>query len=113
MEGFSMRKNTINSQDYQADRGRPSFDDLPQLVSDLRDEISDLKEAFTLILKHYKPHSDFMDVEEVINYIPGIKDKMGIYYLVKTKGLPAKKLGKKLYFDKSEVDEYLKNNKEK
>jgi len=107
-----MRENTKNSGDYQRQQDTPKFEDLPQLMADLRADMADLKEAFKLIYQNYQPHSDFLDVEQLIEYIPGIKDKTGVYYLVKHKGLPAKKLGKKLYFDKTKVDEYLRNGEE-
>ena len=58
-----MSKFTKKVPENQREQGRPAFEDLPELVQELRADISDLMEAFTAVSRHWRPYQQTMDMD--------------------------------------------------
>lgn len=90
-----------------------TFEQLPQLMVELRKEVTILKEL--LINKNQVNESsvieEFLTVEETAKFLN--LSVPTIYSKVSKRELPALKQGKKLHFLKSELFEYLKRGRKK
>lgn len=90
-----------------------TFNDLPTAVSNLTKEVSELK--CLLIEKQEQPSTkqteQWLDLNELIQYDPEKRTKPTWYSKISRNEVPHYKRGKKVYFLKSEIDEWLKQGK--
>ena len=85
---------------------RITFDNLPQAVAELQDQIEELK---TLMENHttYGGFSPWMDVEELCEYLPGHPAKCTIYGWCAHNNIPHHMCGKSLCFYRPEIDRWM------
>jgi len=92
-----------------------SFDQMPQVVSELKQEISGLKTLIHTLIKTSadEPKDGWMNIEEFRAYHPDHPAKPIICEWVGKKLIPVHKDGKKLRFRRSEIDEWLNGGRAK
>lgn len=92
---------------------RLTFDQIPQLVSDLKDQISDLAQQVAALTAAStgEPQDHWMNLAEFCAYHPDHPAKPTVYEWVSLKKVPVHKDGKKLRFLKSEIDQWLGNGR--
>ena len=64
-----------------------------------------LEEVFEPLLKNLKPERDLVDLTEITKYLN--LSKSHIYKLSSNGEIPYRKFGKRLYFSKKEIDEWI------
>lgn len=92
-----------------------TFDQLPKAVTMLTKEVSELK---SLLLEKQEQTSTvrpehWFDLNDLIKYDPEKRTKPTWYSKISRGEVPYHKRGKKVYFLKSEIDEWLKAGKRK
>lgn len=90
-----------------------TFNDLPQAISQLQEDMAILKK---FILDKYNEQIEtdrWFDLEELCNYLPDKPTKQTVYRWVHLKAIPFHKGIKKLRFLKSEIDIWLKSARHK
>jgi excisionase family DNA binding protein len=99
------------------DNKEMSFDRLPEAVSYVIEKIEKIEQAVACLLdksEHPNPPIDkWMNVNELIDYLPDKPAKPTVYSWVWERKIPHHKGGKKLRFLKSEIDEWLSSGKRK
>lgn len=89
-----------------------TFNDLPTAVTRLTNEVSELK---SLLLKKAEAPTEqpeqWLDLNDLIQYDPEKRTKPTWYSKISRNEVPHYKRGKKVYFLKSEIDEWLKQGK--
>ncbi len=92
-----------------------TFDQMPQMVSELKQEISGLKTLIRNLIDVASPASEdrWMNIDELRAYHPDHPARPTIYEWVGKKLVPVHKDGKKLRFLKSEIDEWLNGGRAK
>ena len=90
-----------------------SFEQLPQAVSDLKEEVSGLKDLInTLIHRTPAENADqWMNIDQLRAYHPDRPARSTIYDWVCQNRIPVHKDGKKLRFLRSEIDQWLSGGK--
>ena len=92
-----------------------TFDQLPQAVTKLTNEVSELKRL--LIEKQEqtptKQPDQWFNLNELIKYDPAKRTKATWYSIVSRGKVPYHKNGKSLVFLKSEINEWLKTGRRK
>lgn len=91
-----------------------SFERLPyevvrirHLVEETKAEITQLREELSAV-----PKKDLVfSLNEVCNYLPGKPSRQTVYGYTSKKIIPHHKMGKRLIFFQSELDQWLKNGK--
>ena len=92
-----------------------TFNELPGAVAALIDKVDDLKE---LILSHKEEGSQviedkWFDLDHLIAYLPEHPAKSTVYGWVCDNLIPYSKTGKRLRFQKSQIDAWLSQNAHK
>lgn len=92
-----------------------TFDQLPNEVSALRREISELK-SLILSMKpatEKEPLPEYLDIDELREYLPSKPARQTVYGLVSAKQIPFHKFNGKLFFNRQEVDAWLATKRHK
>ena len=90
-----------------------SFEQLPQAVAMLIEEVKGLK-TFLTVTKSELPEADkWFNLQELCEYLPDRPARQTVYGWVGQRLIPYHKKGKKLQFLKSEIDTWLKADKRK
>ena len=92
-----------------------SFDQMPTVVSELKQEISGLKTLVRTLIDATgaAPKDAWMNIDELRAYHPDHPARPTIYEWVGKKAIPVHKDGKKLRFLRSEIDEWLNGGRAK
>ncbi len=89
--------------------GRPTFDQLPAVVSQLMKEVKEIK-GLLYDLKEgnsNKNVSEWMTLDQLVEYDPEQRKKSTWYKMVSENKVPYHKRGKRLLFLKSEINQWL------
>lgn len=89
-----------------------TFEKLPMIVSQLRDEIVNLKKF--LIEKKWDQDQDsvhWLNLTELCEYLPDKPSKATVYSWIHNRSIPHHKGPKKLRFLRAEIDTWLKEGK--
>jgi len=85
-----------------------TFENLPQAVKELHDKID-----YLLGARQEKPESDyFMEMDQLLQYLPDHPARQTVYQWIWKRSIPYEKHGKRLYFRKSAIDQWLANGRE-
>ncbi|MCR5696413.1 MAG: helix-turn-helix domain-containing protein [Marinilabiliaceae bacterium] len=96
------------------DLQNPTFEQLPQAVSMLINEVKELKELLRNINNTPTEPSDrWFDMKELSAYLPDHPARQTVYGWISRHAIPYHKKGKKLQFLKAEIDSWLKTDKRK
>lgn len=87
-----------------------TFNDLPKAVELLIRDISFIKE-FILQKNEAQQQKEWLDLNELLNYLPEKPAKATAYSWVHNSIIPYHKRGKKLFFLKSEIDSWLQQGR--
>ncbi|MBQ0732969.1 helix-turn-helix domain-containing protein [Aquimarina celericrescens] len=92
-----------------------TFEQLPNSVKILTEEVSEVKRLLIEIQDQgsFKNTNTWFDLPELCKYLPEKPAQPTVYGWVSKKSVPFHKRGKKLYFLKSEIDEWLKQGRKK
>lgn len=91
-----------------------SFEQLPQAVAMLIEEVKGLKAVLILTKSVQQPESDkWFNLQELCEYLPDRPARQTVYGWIGQRLIPFHKKGKKLQFLKSEIDSWLKADKRK
>jgi predicted DNA-binding transcriptional regulator AlpA len=89
------------------------FEELPRAITDLTNEVNEIKGLLTQKQKTEDPSDQWLDLNELIEYDPEKRTKPTWYSKIHKNEVPHYKRDKKVYFLKSEIDEWLKEGKRK
>lgn len=89
-----------------------TFDQLPQVTLELRNEVRELRQLLMVKLSAPTPAEpkEWMNISELCAYLPDHPSKQTIYTKVCYHQIPFHKSAKKLSFLKSEIDAWLANS---
>ena len=94
--------------------GVPTFDMIPTLMANLLEDnkilsakLDDISKKISSVNKSSKDDDRRMDVTEAQKYIPGHPAVQTIYGWTSNNMIPYHKVGKRIYFVKSELDAWL------
>ncbi|QMU28125.1 helix-turn-helix domain-containing protein [Adhaeribacter radiodurans] len=91
-----------------------TFEQLPKAVTQLFIELEDLKQLVLQKNNTLQPVADhWFTIDELCAYLPGNPAKTTIYSKVHNREIPHKKIGKRLAFRKSEIDQWLSSQTRK
>lgn len=98
----------------QGPKEAPTFDQLPEVVLQIREGISELK---MLLLGFNNPSilstDTWFDLNGLVDYDPEKRSKPTFYGYIHERSIPFHKRGKKITFLKSEIDTWLKTGRRK
>jgi hypothetical protein len=86
-----------------------SFEEMPKVLSALNDKIDKLESL--VIANQSEPTDRWFDLNDLIDYLPERPAKATLYNKVQNRVIPFHRKGKKLFFLKSEIDEWLKEGR--
>ena len=89
------------------------FEEMPRALTDLTKEVSELKSLLTQKQKTDDQADQWLDLNELVAYDPEKRTKPTWYSKLHKNEVPHYKRDKKVYFLKSEIDEWLKKGKRK
>lgn len=101
---FNIKNATIMQTNSQS----VSFEQLPEAVAKLMDDMAEVKSFLQDLTKQsFSKAPEWMSVNNLISYLPGHPATQTIYCWVCKKKIPYHKAGAKLQFLKSEIDAWL------
>lgn len=89
---------------------KPTFDKLPEAVAKLNEKLDKILELLT-----NPPEPEFpelLSVEQLIEYLPENPARQTIYGWVNDRKIPCEKHGKRLFFRKSIIEEWLNKGRQ-
>lgn len=91
-----------------------TFDQLPQAVFALGEQLKKINNLLEVMTQGTTQADDKrMTVEELCEYLPGGLSKLTVYGYVQRREIPFARSGKRLFFLKSEIDEWLRTKQVK
>ena len=92
-----------------------SFNDMPQAVAFLIDKVLTMSEQIEEISKKigHATQDQWMTIDDLAIYLPDKPSVQTIYTWVGHKLIPYNKVGKRLYFLRSDIDNWLINGRRK
>ena len=92
-----------------------TFDQLPQAVTELRQEISGLKNLINALVSKSPAYTadQWMNLKELCEYLPSHPAEQTVYGWTSCHQIPFHKRGKRIMFLKSEIDAWLHDGKRK
>ena len=92
---------------------RISFDQMPEMVSELKAEIQDLKALVLQLVGQPKDTDRWFNLQELRDYIPEHPAQSTIYRWIGEHAIPYHKRGRKLSFSQKEIDAWLQTGRHK
>ncbi len=89
---------------------RIPFEELPNIVAELCDEVRELKSYMRESFGNYSKNS-WLSVDDLRDYLPEHPSKCTIYTWVEKRMIPAHKKGKFYRFNRDEIDAWLMDGK--
>lgn len=103
-----------NINDHLPEKEIITFEQLPEKVGFLIDSVKEIKKLLIEQAKEHEPNPDqWFDVSELCDYLPDKPVRVTIYEKVQKRLIPFRRSGKKLIFLKSEIDQWLKEGRQK
>ncbi len=92
-----------------------NFNDLPSALSLVLSRLKDIDEKFSVLISQIQPDKkpEWLTVPELREYLPTHPVEHTIYCWTSNGEIPFHKRGKRIVFLKSEIDEWLQENKRK
>lgn len=92
-----------------------SFNDMPHAIEFLVDRILSMSEQIEVISEKIGQTipDQWMTIDDLATYLPDKPSVQTVYTWVGQKLIPYNKVGKRLYFLKSDIDDWLKNGRRK
>ncbi len=90
-----------------------TFEQLPQAVSLLIDEVKEMKVLLRNSNNAVEPADRWFNLQELCEYLPDRPARQTVYGWIGQHAIPYHKKGKKLQFLKSEIDAWLRTDKRK
>ena len=90
-----------------------TFEQLPQAVAYLIGEVKELKVILRNTSTTIEPTDRWLNLQELCEYLPDRPARQTVYGWIGQNYIPYHKKGKKLQFLKSEIDAWLKSDKNK
>jgi predicted DNA-binding transcriptional regulator AlpA len=90
-----------------------NFEDLPDAVTQLTQEVSALKKLLLQQVKVVQADDEWLDLDGLVQYDPEKRSKATFYGYIHRRTIPFHKKSKKLLFLKSEIDTWLKEGRRK
>jgi len=92
-----------------------NHENFPQAISELSNKIDDLVRLTLEQNKKNHPEGEIVwfDINKLCDYLPEKPVKATVYLMVSRREIPFRKRSKKLFFLKSEIDDYLKKGRYK
>ena len=85
-----------------------TFETLPEAVRELHEKMDRL-----LAVRPERPETDFlMEMDQLLQYLPDHPARQTVYQWIWKRSIPYEKHGKRLYFRKSAIDQWLANGRE-
>jgi len=84
-----------------------TFNDIPLAISELISKVDNLEKILLTQITSKKEQNKWFSIDELCEYLPGKPTKAYIYTKVHRREIPHKKVGKRLVFLKSDIDEWL------
>ena len=90
-----------------------SFNDLPSALSLVINKLEILEEKFSTLMTQIQPDKglEWLSVSELSEYLPTHPVEHTIYCWASNKQIPFHKKGRRIMFLKSEIDEWMQDNK--
>ncbi len=98
---------------FQEEEKTISFEQLPQAVATLINEVKGLKAVLTQAKSEQSALDKWFNLQELCEYLPDRPARQTVYGWIGQRLIPFHKKGKKLQFLKSEIDTWLKTDKRK
>ena len=83
-----------------------SFDEMPSLLVIIHERIDTLSALVRGVLYGHS-RSEWMDIDQLRDYLPGHLSRATVYDWIRNEGFPHYKRGKSYYFRRLEVDDWL------
>jgi hypothetical protein len=91
-----------------------THNNLPEAVSQIRTELSEIKQILLGKSNEYTPETDcWFDLDTLVKYDPEKRSKATFYGYTHQRSIPFHKRGKKIIFLKSEIDDWIKSGRRK
>lgn len=89
-----------------------TFENMPQMIATLLHEVVALREHLHQFVKptEDKPGMQWLNVDELREYLPSHPQKQTIYSWTSTRRIPFHKKGRSIMFDKAEIDAWLQES---
>lgn len=85
-----------------------TFNDMPQLMSDMIEKLKELGEKVDKLMpSEQSTEPQWFNVSALIDYLPNHPAEQTIYGWTSAKKIPFHKRGKSILFNKAEIDEWL------
>lgn len=85
-----------------------SFDEMPSLLVIIMERVDTLN-ALVRGLLSGRSYSEWMDIDQLRDYLPGHITRGTVYDWIRNEGFPYYKRSKSYYFRRQEVDKWLMN----
>lgn len=92
-----------------------NFNDLPSALSLVLNKLENLEDMFSMLMAQTQPQKglEWLSVSELKEYLPTHPVEHTIYCWTSNQQIPFHKRGKRIMFLKSEIGEWLQENKSK
>ncbi len=96
--------------------GTITFDALPGMVAEMSRKQAEMSRKLDLLLsgktEMFEERDYLMTIEELQEFLPEKPARQTIYQKVNSRLIPSAKLGRRLYFRKSSIDNWLRNGRQ-
>lgn len=91
-----------------------SFDAMPKILADIAQRLEVMERKIDALQSVPREDADaWLNLKDLCNYLPNHPAEQTVYGWTSTHFIPYHKKGKSIVFRKSEIDEWLRNDKRK